>query len=312
MTFEAPGELLDDCAREATLDEIQAFGVSQRARARLLARLHRRGRTRSAAGVRPRRPERLPGRDVGPARPPGRLDRAARDERPAHAHRAGAEVGDEERKRGHVNDPSAKRVRQAGRARWRPATATASTCGRSGTSPTTRSSSARSTSNGKPHTPRALPQALLGGRARDPRRPRRPRRQVLFGETAPIGNQNVVSPLGFLRGALCLNTSYKKEPAARKLRIDGYAHHAYTRKARPDVRAPRTRTRSASARCARLDRRARQGRAGAGAIDARTAAIYLTEFGIQSKPDPIAGVSLAAPGGVPRRSRSGSPTPTRA
>ena len=32
MTFEAPGQLLDDSAREATLDEIQSFGV-QRVRA---------------------------------------------------------------------------------------------------------------------------------------------------------------------------------------------------------------------------------------------------------------------------------------
>ena len=29
MTFEAPGELLDDSAREGTLDEIQAFGVTR-------------------------------------------------------------------------------------------------------------------------------------------------------------------------------------------------------------------------------------------------------------------------------------------
>ena len=61
--------------------------------------------------------------------------------------------------------------------------------------------------------------------------------KVLFGETAPIGNQHVVSPLAFLRGALCLNSSYEKKPGCRKLRIDGYAHHAYGRKGSPTFRS---------------------------------------------------------------------------
>ena len=115
---------------------------------------------------------------------------------------------------------------------------------------------------------------------------------MLFGETAPIGNENVVSPLGFLRGAMCLNTNYKKPSGCcKKLRIDGYAHHAYTRKAGPTfVSDEPGRGQHRLARPA--GRGARQGRHGR-ARSTATAAIYLTEFGIQSKPDPLAGVSLA-------------------
>ena len=60
MTFEAPGELLDDSQREATLDEIQAFGV-KRVRALVYWReFFARARTRAAAVLRSRRPHRLP------------------------------------------------------------------------------------------------------------------------------------------------------------------------------------------------------------------------------------------------------------
>ena len=82
---------------------------------------------------------------------------------------------------------------------------------------------------------------------------------MLFGETAPIGNAHVVSPLAFLRGALCLNSDYKAKGSCKKLRMDGYAHHAYTRKVGPTF-VSEDPTRSASARSA-AHQRARQGRA---------------------------------------------------
>jgi hypothetical protein len=112
---------------------------------------------------------------------------------------------------------------------------------------------------------------------------------VLFGETAPIGNENLVSPLAFLRGATCLNDDYNKARSCAKLRIDGYAHHAYTRKDGPNFVHPDSDDVSIGALsrlAVALDRAGR-----AGVID-RGVDIYLTEFGIQSKPDPIAGVSL--------------------
>ena len=113
---------------------------------------------------------------------------------------------------------------------------------------------------------------------------------MLFGETAPIGNQNVVSPLAFLRGALCLDKNYKKSSGCKKLRIDGYAHHAYTRKGKPSFVSTNTDEVSIGSLgrlTSALDKAAR-----AGAI-ASGRGIYLTEFGIQSKPDPLAGVSFA-------------------
>ena len=114
--------------------------------------------------------------------------------------------------------------------------------------------------------------------------------KVLFGETAPIGNENVVSPLAFFRGALCLDRDYKKKAGCGKLRMAGVAHHAYTRKAGPSFVSEDTDEVSIGSlgRLSRaLDKAAR-----ARAID-KNRGIYLTEFGIQSLPDPYAGVSQA-------------------
>jgi hypothetical protein len=114
--------------------------------------------------------------------------------------------------------------------------------------------------------------------------------RVLMGETAPRGTGNVVAPLTFLRGALCLDAQYRRASSCSPLPIDGYAHHAYTTRAGPGFIPPGRNDvtigvlgRLTSA----LDRAA-----AAGAIPAGTP-IYLTEFGIQSAPDPVFGVSLA-------------------
>jgi hypothetical protein len=112
---------------------------------------------------------------------------------------------------------------------------------------------------------------------------------VLMGETAPTGTLKAVAPLTFLRGALCLSKTYKKLGKCAKLRVDGYAHHAYTNRRGPlfetthpnDVMIgvlPRLVT--------ALDKAAAAG------VVSRKLPIYLTEFGIQSTPDPFAGVSL--------------------
>ncbi len=111
--------------------------------------------------------------------------------------------------------------------------------------------------------------------------------KLLFGETAPRGTGKDVAPLTFMRGALCLSAGYRKDPKCDRLDIDGFAHHAYTTRLGPSFIPPGRNDvtigvlpRLVSA----LDRAAR-----ARAIPARTP-IYLTEFGIQSEPDPIFGV----------------------
>jgi hypothetical protein len=113
---------------------------------------------------------------------------------------------------------------------------------------------------------------------------------VLLGETSPIGTGNVVAPITFLRGMLCLNPEYKRAKKCGKLDADGYAHHAYTPKAGPTFvpSSPNAVTIGVLSRLTRaLDRAGR-----AGAIRRRMP-LHLTEFGIQSVPDPLVGVSLA-------------------
>ena len=61
---------------------------------------------------------------------------------------------------------------------------------------------------------------------------------ILMGETAPIGNKNVVSPLAFLRGALCLSSSWHKRGRCAPLDADGYAHHPYTKRSGPRYKPP--------------------------------------------------------------------------
>lgn len=104
--------------------------------------------------------------------------------------------------------------------------------------------------------------------------------KVLMGETAPRGTGRVVAPLRFLRGVL---RPRKRFPA------DGYAHHAYTTRAGPRFRPhnPDDVTIGVLSRLSRaLDKEARRHRI------RRGMRIYLTEFGIQSRPDPYIGVSF--------------------
>jgi hypothetical protein len=114
------------------------------------------------------------------------------------------------------------------------------------------------------------------------------RDRVLMGETAPRGNENVVAPLEFVRGSLCLTSSYRKRRGCGSLDVDGWAHHPYTTSKGPwfvsrnhdDV------TIGSLSRLTRALDRARRARAVRGRVD-----LYLTEFGVQSRPDPYAGVS---------------------
>jgi hypothetical protein len=111
---------------------------------------------------------------------------------------------------------------------------------------------------------------------------------VLMGETAPTGTGRVVAPLVFLRRALCLTDHYKRRKGCKKLRVNGYAHHAYTTRSGPTF-VSRHRNDvmigSLSRLTRALDRAAKAG------VVRKSLPIYLTEFGIQSRPDPFYGVS---------------------
>jgi hypothetical protein len=125
--------------------------------------------------------------------------------------------------------------------------------------------------------------------------------KVLMGETAPVGYDSLsrsivrregllhdVAPLAFLRGTLCLNSSYQKAGACEALPAYGYAHHAYTQKPGPLWVPPEyddVTIRTISHLELALDRAARAGAVRAGMP------LYLTEFGVQSKPNRYIGVS---------------------
>jgi hypothetical protein len=117
-----------------------------------------------------------------------------------------------------------------------------------------------------------------------------PNAQVLIGETSPRGTSHVVAPLTFLRGMFCLDSKYRKVGKCAEVHADGYAHHAYTTAAGPlfKPKQPNDVTIGVIGRLiSALNRAAR-----AGAVDRRLK-VSLTEFGIQSTPDPIVGVSMA-------------------
>jgi hypothetical protein len=123
--------------------------------------------------------------------------------------------------------------------------------------------------------------------------------RVLMGETAPTGSDTVtrregplhdVAPLAFLRGVLCLNAHYKKAGSCGSLPAYGYAHHAYTTAAGPSYKPPE----ADDVMIGVLSRLSRALDLAAGAHAIRSGMpIYLTEFGVQSKPNRFLGVSAA-------------------
>jgi hypothetical protein len=112
---------------------------------------------------------------------------------------------------------------------------------------------------------------------------------ILIGETSPRGTPRVVAPLTFLRGMLCLDAHYKRVGTCAALSAGGYAHHAYTTRQGPFFKPPPNDvTIGVLGRLTTALDRAQH----AGALTSRLP-IHLTEFGIQSTPDTISGVSLA-------------------
>ncbi|MBJ7331742.1 MAG: family 1 glycosylhydrolase [Solirubrobacteraceae bacterium] len=112
---------------------------------------------------------------------------------------------------------------------------------------------------------------------------------ILFGETAPKGGANRLTPIGFIRGALCLDSKYRKRSSCAKVATEGVAHHAYTTRQGPSF-VPKN-AEDVTIRVVRRLSKALDRAARAGAISANLP-LYLTEFGIQSTPDTLFGVSL--------------------
>jgi hypothetical protein len=127
--------------------------------------------------------------------------------------------------------------------------------------------------------------------------------RVLFGETAPVGYDTVnirreksaallhpVAPLAFMREALCLNAKYKKSGTCGELQMTGYAHHAYFPAAGPKYvwKQKDSVTIASLSRLSNALNLAARAHAIPGGLP-----IYLTEFGVNSKPNKFEGVSAA-------------------
>jgi hypothetical protein len=158
------------------------------------------------------------------------------------------------------------------------------------------------TSGGTPASPRIYrglyQSGYLGLQAAGMSHPR-----ILFGETAPSGYDRVnvhkegsgallhpVSPLEFMREALCLNAKYKKAGSCTPLQMTGYGHHAYTLPSGPFAK-PANPDEVTIGVLSRLSH-ALDLAAAAHAIPAHVP-IYLTEFGVQSQPNKQLGVPVA-------------------
>jgi Cellulase (glycosyl hydrolase family 5) len=287
MTFEAPEELLDDARRTTTLDEIRAFGVTQ-VRQTVFWQQYAPGPNRK---TKPNFNASNP--DAYPAGTWARLDSIV-----AEAAARGIKVmltptGPGPKwamggKKDNLTRPSARQFGQF-------VTALARRYGEQVSmwsiwnEPNQPQFLLPQYRKGRPYSPqlyRGLYRAAYSAiRSVDANRSDK----ILIGETSPRGNENIVHPLRFLRGMACLNGKYKKTRKCSRLPADGYAHHAYTTRIGPRFE-PEAKD---DVTIGVLDRLVTAlDRAGRARGLPRSLRIYLTEFGIQSEPDRISGVSF--------------------
>lgn len=141
---------------------------------------------------------------------------------------------------------------------------------------------------GNPHSPRLYRRLFLAAQ-RALRNTGHGEDRLLIGETAPSGGRTGVDPIDFLRGVLCLDRAFKSKRDCGKIEAGGWAHHPYSLGIAPFERSPNP----GLINLARIDRlsgaleRARR----AGALT-RHQEVYMTEYGIQTRPDREFGVSL--------------------
>jgi hypothetical protein len=287
MTFEAPSELLDDATRDATLDEIRSFGVD---RVRQLVYW-------SSFAPRPdskRRP-RFDAADPD-AYPPGTWDRLDRLVDGAGARGIQLQLtltGPVPRwatstKRDHLTRPNPRQFGLFARAVGRRYGARVAmwSIWNEPNQPQFLLPQYRKRKPVSPGIYRGLYLAAVRGiRATAQNRTD----TILVGETSPRGNRHVVHPLVFLRRMLCLDRSYKRTRKCATLPTQGYAHHAYTTRTGPRFIPPKGDVTIGvlSRLNVALDLAAK-----ARALPKRLP-IYLTEFGIQTTPDEVSGVSFA-------------------
>jgi hypothetical protein len=284
MTFEAPEELYDDSLRDGALDEIRAFGVTQ---IRQLVYWQQ-----FAPGPNRKRKPRFNASDPNAYGTFGRLDTlmasaAARGIKVVLTPTGPVPRWATKRKKGHVKRPNARQFGHFVTALARRYGAQVETWS-VWNEPNQPQFLMPQYRKRRPVSP-GIYRSLYRAAHRAIRSVRENRRDtILIGETSPRGNENVVHPLTFLRGVTCLNAKYKKTRSCARLQADGYAHHAYTTRIGPRF-VPADKN---DVTIGVLDRLVTAlNRVGRARGLPRRLKIYLTEFGIQSEPDRISGVS---------------------
>ena len=145
--------------------------------------------------------------------------------------------------------------------------------------------------HGKPKSPTHLPQALPRRPARPPRvAGQRRRHDPDRRDRRRAATPHVVAPARVPARDAVPRTPLPPQAATARGSRPAATPTTPTRRAPARASARRTRTTSRSACCSRLSNALDQGRPGG--RDPARLAIYLTEFGIQSTPDKISGVSL--------------------
>ena len=145
--------------------------------------------------------------------------------------------------------------------------------------------------NGEPYSPLLYRRLYLA--AQEAIHAQQPDAPILIGETAPTGGEESIDPLTFTRQTLCLDDEFEELPgcprADEEIDAVGWSAHPYPLVGQAPftpVTNPNFVTMSSLAGLlATLD-----GAAGAGAIPSNYP-VYITEFGVQSRPDPN-GVTL--------------------
>lgn len=144
--------------------------------------------------------------------------------------------------------------------------------------------------DGKPYSPILYRKLYLAAQAsiedQDPGTP------ILIGETAPTGSRDSVDPVPFARGVLCLDPVAKAAPACDSGKIDaaGWALHPYGSTGEAPFDPPDSSDFVTTSSLDNLES-VLDDAADAGTITSDFP-LYITEYGIQSKPDPLIGVPL--------------------
>jgi hypothetical protein len=286
-TFEAPSELLDDGTRDQTLDEIRGFGVTQIRQLVYWQSFAPKPNAKRKPSFDAANP------DAYPAGTWGRLDRlfaaaAARGIKVQLTLTGPVPKWATSTKKDNLTRPSkaefAKFVKAVG-ARYGAQTSMWSIWNEPN-QPQFLMPQYRKRKPVSPGIYRGLYQAAAKALRSQPANRKD---AILVGETSPRGNRNVVHPLAFLRGMLCLNGSYHRTKKCAKLDTQGYAHHAYTTRTGPRFVPPKDDVTIGV--LSRLNSALEK--AGRAKMIPRGLKIYLTEFGIQTTPDEISGVSFA-------------------